>query len=145
MRLMKLFLIVLAIGGAYRWWHGRSIDAAANAASAPGPDGFVSVVMPEASSPYAVLVLSATNCPSEQAQRAEALVDELTRRGVPVVRSDSMAFDIVNPTPEQQAGVERAVAVFNQGAPAVFVNGRAKSNPTAAETIAEYRQAKGAH
>jgi hypothetical protein len=142
MRLMKMLLIVLVIGGAYRWWHGKSIDAAASAA---GPDGFVSVVMPEASSPHAVLVLSAPNCPSEQAQRAEALVRELARNNVPVVRSDTMAFDIVNPTPEQEAGVDRAVAVFNQGAPAVFVNGRAKSNPTATETIAEYRQSMASH
>jgi hypothetical protein len=142
MRLFKLLLIVVALGAAYRWWHGKGIDAAA---SAPGPDGFVSVQMPDASSAHAVLILSAPNCPSEQAQHAEALVDELARKGIPVVRSDTMAFDLDNPTPEQIAGVNRAVAVFNQGAPAVFVNGRAKSNPTAAETIAEYRQSKAEH
>jgi hypothetical protein len=98
--------------------------------------------MPEGSARNAVLILTPPSCPSDEAERAEALARELTRNGIPVVKSGSMSFTIQNPTSEQEAGVKRAVAVFNEGAPAVFVNGMAMSNPTASQTIAEYRRLK---
>ena len=60
-----------------------------------------------------------------------------------MVRDDGFAFDVADPTPEQMAGIDRAVEVFKRGAPAVFVNGMAMSNPTAAQTIAEYRATMG--
>jgi len=41
----------------------------------------------------------------------------------------------------QQAGIDRAVAVFNLGTAAVFVNDMAKSNPTAGEVAYGYRKA----
>jgi hypothetical protein len=66
----------------------------------------------------------------------------LTDQGVPVKQDSAMSFEITNPTDEQEAGVERAVAVFNSGAPAVFINGMGMSNPTAAQTIAEYRKTR---
>ena len=83
------------------------------------------------------------NCPSEQAQRTEALVRDLARAGIPVVRGSGFAFDVENPTAEQIQGIDRAVAVFKRGAPAVFVNGLAMSNPSAEQTIAVYRASRG--
>ena len=83
------------------------------------------------------------NCPSEQAQRTETLIRELARAGIPVVRGDAFSFDVAEPTPEQMAGIDRAVDVFKRGAPAVFVNGMAMSNPSAAQTVAEYRATTG--
>ena len=139
MRFFTLILLIAGLAGGYHWWHGRSAHAAA---SAGNENGFVPVVMPDGASRNAVLVLAPRNCPSEQARRAEALIAGLEQQGIPVVKGDSMSFDIGNPTSEQRAGVERAVAVFNQGAPAVFVDGMAMSNPSVAQAASEYRRAR---
>ncbi|SBV35253.1 conserved hypothetical protein [uncultured Stenotrophomonas sp.] len=89
-----------------------------------------------------VLVLAPPNCPSEQAQRAEALIRELTDIGIPVKRGSSFAFDLENPTREQRAAVDRTVKVFKQGAPAVFINGMGMSNPSTSQVVAVYRSTR---
>jgi len=124
--------------GAYRWWDGRP----SGAQSVASQNGFVPVQMPDGAPPRAVLVLAPPDCPSDEARRAEALVEHLHAQGIPVIRGSSISFDLMNPTDEQRAGVERAVAVFNGGAPAVFVDGMAMSNPTAAQVAAEYRRTR---
>ena len=138
MRILVVVVLACALYGGYQWWQGRSTTTAAVAS----PNGFVPVEMPDGVARNAVLVLAPRNCPSEQAQRTEALVQELTGQGVPVVRGDSFSFDVADPTPEQRAGIDRAIEVFKRGSPAVFVNGMAMSNPTAAQTLAEYRLTK---
>ncbi|TYT26998.1 hypothetical protein FZO89_12415 [Luteimonas viscosa] len=142
MRILTILLLGCGLYGAYQWWQGREV-AGEVAASA---NGFVPVEMPAGVARNAVLVLAPRNCPSEQAQRTESLVRELERLGIPVVRGDGFSFDVADPTSEQMAGIDRAVEVFKRGAPAVFVNGMAMSNPTAAQAIAEYRagRSKGA-
>ena len=140
MRILMVVLLAVARYGAYNWWQDRS--AAADLAARTSPNGFVPVEMPGGVARNTVLVLAPRNCPSEQAQRTEALVAELTGQGVPVMRGDSFEFDVADPTREQMAGIDRAVEVFQRGAPAVFVNGMAMSNPTAAQTLAEYRSTK---
>ena len=139
MRFLVILFLVCGFYGAYHWWQDRnpSIEVAIS------PNGFVPVEMPGGVGPNSVLVLAPRNCPSDQAQRTEVLVQELRRHGIPVVRGDSFLFDVADPTHEQVAGIERAVGVFKRGAPAVFVNGMAMSNPSAAQTIAEYRATKG--
>jgi hypothetical protein len=139
MRLITAILVFAASVGAYHWWDSTSKSDAHIVASR---NAFVPVQMPNGTPQHAVLVLAPPNCPSEEAQRAEALVQHLTEQGIPVARGNSISFEIVNPTPEQRAGVERAVAVFNGGAPAVFVNGMAMSNPTPAQTVVEYRRTR---
>ena len=138
-RLVLILMLACAAYGAIQLWPER--DALAGVATSA--NGFVPVEMPGGIAPGAVLVLAPRNCPSEQAQRTEALAGELARQGIPVVRDDGFAFDVADPTPEQMAGIDRAVEVFKRGAPAVFVNGMAMSNPTAAQTIAEYRATMG--
>ena len=140
MRLLVIVLLACAAYGVHGWWQERR-DAAELLAST-SPNGFVPVEMPAGVARNTVLVLAPRNCPSEQAQRTEALVHELAGRGVPVVRDDGFEFDVANPTREQMARIDRAVAVFKQGAPAVFVNGMAMSNPTAAQALAEYRSSR---
>jgi hypothetical protein len=139
MRLLTVILLLAGLFGAYRWWDGNSnskLDGIAN------QNGFVPVQMPDGAPQHSVLILAPPNCPSDEAQRAEALVQHLTEQGIPVTKGSSISFDIMNPTAEQRAGVERAVEVFNVGAPAVFINGMAMSNPTAAQAAAEYRRTK---
>jgi len=140
MRLLKILIVLACLFGAYRWWDGKERSRELEAIASQ--NGFVPVEMPMGAPAHTVLVLSPPNCPSEEAKRAEALVRALTDQGVPVKQDSAMSFEITNPTDEQEAGVERAVAVFNRGAPAVFVNGMGMSNPTAAQTIAEYRKTR---
>jgi len=135
-----LLMLVCALYGAYQLWPER--DALAEVATSA--NGFVPVEMPDGAARNAVLVLAPRHCPSAQAQRIETLVRELTERGIPVARGDSIFFDVANPTPGQMAGIDRAVEVFKRGAPAVFLNGMAMSNPTAAQVAAEYRATRGA-
>ncbi len=142
MRSLKLLLLVAVLGGAYHWWSGRPGGTPAGTAN---QNGFVSVVMPDGAPRNTVLILAARDCPSAVTQRAETLAQDLARQGIPVVRGDSISFDIDNPTAERIAGAERAVAVFKDGAPAVFLNGMAMSNPTALQTVTEYRRTIARH
>lgn len=41
----------------------------------------------------------------------------------PAVRDRGFAFDVENAADAQTQGIDRAVAVFKRGSPAVFVNG----------------------
>jgi len=139
MRLIAIIAVLAGLFGAYRWWtNGHELSSMPES----GAQSFIPVEMPEGSARNTVLVLAPANCPSEQAQRARALVAALKAQGIPVAESSSMDFDLDNPSPDQIAGAERAVAVFKLGAPAVFVNGMAMSNPTAAQTVAEYRRTR---
>lgn len=138
MRLLKIVVVLAVLFGVYRWWDGRSRAELEEMASLD----FVPVEMPEGASRNVVLVLAPPNCPSDEAARAQALVQHLTEQGIPVAKGSSMSFDITNPTAEQRAGVDRAVAVFNRGAPAVFVNGMAMSNPTPAQAVDAYRRTR---
>lgn len=138
MRVLTVVVLVAGLFGAYRWWDGKSADAA----EAVSQNGFVPVQMPDGAPERAVLVLAPPDCPSAEAQRAEALIRDLSQQGIPVTRGSAMSFNLVDPTAEQRRGVERAVAVFNRGAPAVFIDGMAMSNPTASQAIAQYRSTK---
>lgn len=139
MRTVTILMLVCGLYGAYQLWPER--DALAEVATSA--NGFVPVEMPGGIARDSVLVLAPRHCPSEQAQRTETLVRDLVRQGIPVVRGDAFSFDVADPTPEQMAGIDRAVEVFKRGAPAVFVNGMAMSNPTAAQAAAEYRATAG--
>ena len=58
-------------------------------------------------------------------------------------RGSSFSFNIENPSQEQRAAVDRTVEVFQQGAPAVFINGMGMSNPTTSQVVAVYRSTRG--
>ncbi len=47
--------------------------------------------------------------------------------------------ETTNPSAEQQAQLQRTVAVLNGGIPAVFFNGMGKANPTLDEVVAQVR------
>ena len=74
MRTLWILMLACGLYGAWQWWQERSeaFDASA----------FVAVEMPGGMRPNTVLVLAPANCPSEQAQRSEALIRELDRAGV---------------------------------------------------------------
>jgi hypothetical protein len=132
-----LILGVVLIGAATYWWNGR-VDM-----GKPSVNGFIAVTMPDGAAPNTVVIFAPLNCPSDAAQRAAQLSEELTRQGIPNVRSNSFSADLVDPTREQRVGLERAVVVMNGAIPAVFVNGMARANPTADQVAAEYQRTKG--
>ena len=140
MRLLTILVLVTALFGGYRWWQDRGEDEDLSAIASP--NGFVPVEMPGGVPRNVVLILAPPNCPSEQAQRTEALASHLSREGIPVRRDSGFSFDVADPSAEQRAGIDRAVKVFQQGAPAVFVNGMAMSDPTPTQAAAEYRRTR---
>lgn len=140
MRWWTLLLVVAGLAGAYNWWSKRAPTADIAVEAEAG--GFIPVEMPSGIPRNMVLVLAPPNCPSEQAQRAEALIRELTDIGIPVKRGSSFSFDLENPSREQRAAVDRTVAVFKQGAPAVFINGMGMSNPSTSQVVAVYRSTR---
>jgi hypothetical protein len=140
-------LLVFA-GLIYFGWHmyhkTLAAQAAAAAAEGTGETGFMQTGDVDESERDVVLILRPANCPSEQAQRADALDRELTKRHIPHTMGDSMSITDDNPTRESVDDHNRAMKVFNQGAPAVYINGWGKSNPTADEVEAEYKRTRRA-
>jgi hypothetical protein len=140
MRLLKLLVLAAAILVAFNWWKGKDIESVTAAVSEQSPNGFIPVLMPDSARPDAVMIFAPENCPSDAAQRAEDLFQELKRAGIPAIRSASFRLSVNNPTAEQRAAVERATEVVNGAIPAVFINGMGKANPSADEVIAEYHR-----
>ena len=115
--------------------HGISRATAALADA----DGFVPAQMPDGAERDSVLILAPLNCPREGAQRAEHLAQRMKELGIPAVRSNR--YSVAQITKDNQASVNRAVEVLKTDTlPVVFINGRAKANPTADEVAAEYRR-----
>ena len=139
MRPLLILMLLCAAFGAHQLWQKR--EAARVAAF--DTTTFVPVHMPSGMQRNTVFVLAPPNCPSDQAKRAEALIRELGNAGIPVKRESGIAFDIENPTDEQMRDIDRAIAVFKRGAPVVYVNGLAMSNPSTEQTIAAYRGSGG--
>lgn len=139
MRLLLILMLVCGAYGAHQLWQKREAARAA----AFDATGFVAVEMPSGMQRNTVFVLAPPNCPSDQAKRAEALIRDLGNAGIPVKRESGIAFDIENPTDEQMRDIDRAIAVFKRGAPVVYVNGLAMSNPSTEQTIAAYRGSGG--
>ncbi|MEO8005446.1 MAG: hypothetical protein ABI771_11110 [Betaproteobacteria bacterium] len=134
---MSAFKIVVVLGliaVAYHFWdkHQEKRELAANTNS----NGFVSMPAPTNLDTDTVIILAAENCPKEDARRADQLAEDLGRRKVPYTRAHSANLSIPEPTP---ALLKRIDKVMNGPLPVVFVRGRAKSNPTLDEVLAEYQ------
>ena len=140
MNLIKVLLVLSAAGFAYKYWHehraGAEPAAGATATGEAGTRGFVDLPAVSGAAPNAVLVIAAENCPEEAAQRADQLAYRLRSHGVPVTRLHQVNFDIPNGDP---AVAQRVMSVMNGDLPIVFVRGRAKSNPSLDDVLAEYR------
>jgi hypothetical protein len=84
--------------------------------------------------PGKVLVMAAKNCPKADAQRANALAQDLADKGIAVERSDKVSF-VIESTDSPEAN--NLSSIMNGPLPAVIVAGRARSKPTLDEVIAE--------
>jgi hypothetical protein len=142
MRVLTLMAIIGATVFAVHSWQGHTHQPVnfGSAAAEPSPNGFVATAMPEGAQANTVLILAPVNCPSKAAQRANALSRKLTEMNIPNKRGNSFSLRINNPTPEQQAGMQRAGSVLGGEIPAVFINGMGMSNPSAEQVAAEYER-----
>ena len=100
-----------------------------------GNHGFVQIPAPDGQAGSGIVIFAPRNCPSDAAQRAEALARHLSAEGVPYKRSESAEFGSLS----SQDEATKVMSVMNGPIPVVFVNGKAKANPTPAEVVAEYR------
>jgi len=129
MKIVKLLLLLLAALFAFQYWQAN------RPATGPSPNGFVAMPAMAGSDPKQVVVFAPENCPSEKAQQADDLAQQLASRNIPSVRSHDVSFSSSDMDPA--IGV-RLNSVMNGELPIVFVNGRGKANPTLEEIIAEY-------
>ena len=138
MSFIKFLLIVGMLGTGYHYWtkqQHRVLPAQNAAAPFSGDTGFVALPVNGAPDNM-VMVVAAENCPREDSQRAERLADDLKGRGIPVMRSHEVSFTLNSP---DSAVPERINTVMNGKLPIVFINGRAKPNPSVEEVIAEFK------
>lgn len=140
MQILKLICFLAIAGFVAHWWKGHQASTSMKEVSSD--TGFVKTVMVDGATRNVVLILAPPNCPSEQAQRATRLAARLSAMGIPYVLGSSFTISGNDASDEARAGVDRAVAVFQQGAPAVFINDMAKSNPSAEEVASEYKKAR---
>lgn len=127
----------MVAGGAQVWHvHERSV-AARELSELADSNGFVPVLTTQGSSSGTVIILAALNCPSAQAQRADALAARLSRMGIPNRRMNHYAISRI--TREQMPLIRQTNAVLTGEIPIVIVNDRAEANPTVDEVVAEYR------
>lgn len=140
MKLLRLVIVVAGLWYGYQWWQERQL--AEQTKLLTSANGFVPTAMSSSAKRNVVQILAPVNCPSEAAQRADALAAKLTQMGVPNERSSNYSLNINDPTAEQRAAIDRSVAVLNGDIPAVFVNGMGKANPSADEVLAEYQRTR---
>lgn len=104
-------------------------------ADAPSRQGFIDIPLPDGQSGHHVVIFAPANCPSDAAQRAEALARRLDDAGIPYTRSQNARFSSLS----SQEEAARVTSVMNGPIPVVFVRKRARANPDADAVVAEYR------
>lgn len=164
---MKKLILVVACVVIFAALHGRSERQAVDKSLQvnANANGFVDLTVNDQSlvGP-GIVILAALNCPQIEAQRAESLASALKERNIPFRRSntinsniaiDSRTIESNGKSPEEikkeyaalmaektkalQLKFDLITAMGKQPAPVVFINGKAKSNPSLEEVIAEYR------
>lgn len=133
-----LFAVLIGVG-VHVWHHHQRAVVERELASVADSNGFIPIVTAPGSARNVAIVLAALNCPSAQAQRADALAAELTRLGLANQRANNYSASISSR--DQMPLLNHTNAVLGGEIPIVIINGRAKANPTAEEVRAEYSAA----
>lgn len=140
MAVSKFLLVAGLATGAYGWQAHTHAVAQREARLSSDSYGFMPAMMPAGTPPNTVVILAAQNCPGAAAQRADELARRLTSLGIPNIRTDSATFPLSPPDPGARQLMEHSELIGGGELPAVFFNGRGKSNPTLDEVTAEYRR-----
>ena len=138
MRWLQLLAVVALIGLGAHWLKGHSEARAMQALMSP--NGFLPVPMPEGAEANTVLIFAPINCPKEGAQRARALAESLTARGIANVKTDHYGSRSFVPSEEEFAKAKRLNVVMTGELPIALINGMGKANPSIEELVAEYRR-----
>ena len=144
MNIVWILIVVGIAGGGYNTWkqhHGNTIQdgnkVQVGSRTVISENGFASLPPVNGQTSRKVYVLAPENCPGEDAKRADSLAADLSRKGIPVVRRDSARFSLSS---QLESDVQtRMSEVMGGPLPIVFVDGRAKSNPSLDEVVAEFR------
>jgi hypothetical protein len=132
-------VLCVATAGYASWKHQHPAPRRSAVAASSTPGEFVSLPPVESQRPRTVYVVAAQNCPHEAAQRSDRLAEALSKRGIAVERTHQARFRFTS-SPDG-ATIERINAIMNGPLPAVFVDGRAKSNPSVDEVAMAFAQA----
>jgi len=135
MKAIKLMLVLAVPIVAYQFWTTHQQEQQQRiAAVAASPNGFVPLPAVAGADPRQVIVFAPENCPSDAAQRSDAMARDLMNKSIPTMRSHDVTF-----TGAPEPGVQdRLNAVMNGELPIVIVNGKGKANPTLDQVVAEY-------
>lgn len=141
MNLIQFLIVAGMAGGGYHYWKQHQSSAAEIAAQVQsGPlvsgNGFVALPPANGHTRGKVFVVAALHCSKDEALRADSLAEELSRKGIPVERASRTSFTFASPP---DSAVMQRMEILNGPFPVVFVNGRAKSNPSFEEVVAELR------
>jgi len=125
----------MGLGIAIAWWvcrDYRSVESGVPATTEAGVR-FTPIPMPDGMPDHGIIIFVPQNCPSDVAQRADALAQYLSDKGIAFTRSTSAEYGDLASREE----VDRVMAVMNGPIPVVYVN--AKANPKPEEVEAQYR------
>ncbi|MFT3763795.1 MAG: hypothetical protein QM761_14535 [Pseudoxanthomonas sp.] len=141
MNLLKLGAAMLLTVAATAAWKSGMLDGFGQRVAAAVPEraetgGFVSIPMPDGMPSRGIVIFAPRNCPSEAAQRARDIGRHLAGQRIGYVDADSANYGSLS----SQEEANRVMAVMNGPIPIVYVNGRAKANPTPEEVVAEFRR-----
>jgi len=142
MSFIKVLIVLGLAGFGYQYWakhrEGQPMlaSAGAKAGSSSSSNGFVLLPGTSTAASNAVQVIAAEDCPEEAAQRANSLAEQLSDKGIPVARIHSISFTVASGDP---ADAQRISSIMSGELPIVLVRGKAKSNPSLDEVVAEYR------
>ncbi|HEV2612258.1 MAG TPA: hypothetical protein VGU61_18495 [Noviherbaspirillum sp.] len=137
MNIIKLAILLAICFFGYQQWERDHKDASAgmfgNDSERESGTGFVTLPPFDGAQGKQVVIFAPENCPEDGARRADDLASQLSRMGIPVVRSQHANFSLTD-----SSAANKVMAVMNGEIPIVFVKGRAKANPSVDEVIAEY-------
>jgi hypothetical protein len=140
MSFIKILVVLGLAGFGYQYWTkhriGQPMMASTASVGTASSNGFVLLPGTGSTASNAVQVIAAQDCPEEAAQRADSLAEQLSAKGIPVTRAHNVSFTITSGDP---ADAQRISSIMSGELPIVLVHGKAKSNPSLDEVVAEYR------
>lgn len=136
-------LMIVAVGFlAYNQWAGDP-DYEELVAESGTENDFIPAMMLDGARPDTVYIMTPKNCPSEAAQRARRLAEQLDERGIPNVRRDHFRAEVTSPTDEEMKLLSHTTAIIDGEIPAVFVNDMGSVNPSVQEVVGEFERTSG--
>jgi len=135
MKRIAVLVLLVTLVISYQWWQKRdTLTAHLNT------HGFVDIgSKPQGAKADVVLIMTAPNCPSDIAKRAEQLFQELSEENIPVMRTSQIAFEFTQPSDRQKQGLKRFNQLIKHGSPMVILGEHASANPRITQIIAQYR------